>query len=189
MAFTAFELIWILNKVGGGDPEFEGATHNPLGVLLLQDGINVNLARLQFQETPSDSVQFTDSFQLRIDGVDIGLIVPVEDLILLDASFVLSESFSENEISDNLLLTDTTQTFATGQQSFNDSLALSDVVVVLVSSNLFSDQLILADQVQIQKTGNFSVQATDVLNFADSTSVVMNEALTDYLRRYLNDVQ
>lgn len=179
-------VIWQLFYAAGSTSKF---FNDFLDNIPLQDQVTISIGNLQFQPQVSDNLSFSDSFTFQIGGAALGILLPVEDILFLDSSIVLNESFLEDVLNDNVLLTDFPTVALICLLKINDTLALSDILQTLIGSSAFSDLYSLSDSISTFLTGNIQVSTSDSLGLNDSQGLISTEFLNTYLRRYLNDVQ
>ena len=166
-----------------------GRVDTHTNILPIQDGLTIGLVNLQFQPQVSDSLSFSDLFTFQIGGAALGILLPVEDFLLLDSSVALLENFLEDEFIDNLLITDFPSVFLVCFLAFSETLSLSDIVQMILGSSQFTDTFSMGDTIQMSLTGTKPESVSDSMALNDTVSIALNGSLVGYLRRYLNDVK
>ncbi len=155
--------------------------------LQLQDQISVQLVNLQFQEQLTDAFLLSDSFTFQVGGAALGVLLPVENLLLLDSSVALLEELLEDEFGDNILFTESAQVFLSCVLTLTDVISFLDFIQILAASSQFSDAYTLSDRVSISLASPTALKLSDQLSLVDSVHTNLAESFQDYLRRYLND--
>ena len=129
-----------------------------------------------------DSITLTEQTALLL-----GLLKAFSDAVSL-ADALSFGNIIKRLLADNLLLTDAFQQFLSSN-IFSDQLSLQDSLRTFLTIALgISDVLSLTDGVTLNKSSLITHNVSDSLNLSDGVSIDSLEAITTYLRRYLNDV-
>lgn len=121
--------------------------------------------------------------------VGVLLATAADTLTLSDAASVVL--FSSQSPGDSFSLSDSVALRFNYNPTFSDTLSLSDGINVILGLRTSASDSInnLSDAVVTAFTVGQTVSASDTMNnVSDAASTLLNTTLTNYLRRYLNDV-
>jgi hypothetical protein len=138
----------------------------------------------------SDSLSLSD--EVTVELIIFALPISVSDSLSLSDSVAIEIS-AHKSLQDSLSITDDFETFMTHLYEVSDSISLSDSLETSVNGNAsLGDQITLTDDVQIalsiQIVVELTIQISDAISLSDHVQVAKPLNMTDYMRRYLNDV-
>lgn len=182
-------------------------TENLVDTIALSDTISVTLSDfIALTVGLSDTIALSDSISNQLpvdfelsdtlvlsDRIDLllGLIVsPSESLNLVDTLTEQNMSVLDLDIRDFIVFQDFLETSSQTFLALNDTLSLSDVIVISlgITALNFVDSLVLSDAIDVNLSGNIVLNLSDFYTLVDSVSTELRLTFNQYIRRYLNDV-
>lgn len=170
--------------------------------LTFNDRVKIFVAQLQNKVTVHDNYTLKDKFLLREQNAQFA---GPDSFNISDSVVILLLSELETVNGDNILLSDSINTFLSQNPTFSDNITLTDSVSIVLFLEVavadkyaipagagivydFNDISIHGVPINVQFLDGTNPTVNDTLSFSDGVQIFIGVGLDAYIRRYLNDV-